>query len=41
LDPADPANVSLISRNIRRSFRAFGDDDHDGVDDDHEGKDGD
>ena len=36
LDPADPANVATISRNIRRSFRAFGDNDHDGVDDDHE-----
>jgi hypothetical protein len=36
LDPADPANLETINRNIRRSFRAFGDDDHDGVDDDHE-----
>jgi hypothetical protein len=39
LDPTDPANVATISRNIRRSFRAFGDDDHDGVDDDHEDED--
>jgi hypothetical protein len=36
LDPTDPANMATISRNIRRSFRAFGDDDHDGVDDGHE-----
>lgn len=41
LDPTNPANIALISRNIRRSFRAFGDDDHDGVDDDHENEDGD
>jgi hypothetical protein len=33
LDPADPTNLGTINRNIRRSFRAFGDDDHDGVDD--------
>jgi len=37
LDPADPLNLGAINRNIRRSFRAFGDDDHDGLDDDHEG----
>jgi hypothetical protein len=36
LDPADPTNLGTINRNIRRSFRAFGDADHDGVDDDHE-----
>jgi hypothetical protein len=36
LDPADPANVGIISRNIKRSFRAFGDNDHDGHDD-HDG----
>jgi hypothetical protein len=36
LDPADPTNLGAINRNIRRSFRAFGDDDHDGIDDDHE-----
>jgi hypothetical protein len=36
LDPADPTNLGTINRNIRRSFRAFGDNDHDGVDDDHE-----
>jgi hypothetical protein len=40
LDPADPANLGTINRNIRRSFRAFGDDDHDGVDDSHEGNHG-
>ena len=33
LDPADPRNAGIISRNIRRSFRAFGDNNHDGVDD--------
>ena len=37
LDPADPANANTINRNIRRSLRAFGDDDHDGIDDTHEG----
>lgn len=36
LDPADPTNLGTINRNIRRSFRAFGDHDHDGVDDDQE-----
>jgi hypothetical protein len=43
LDPADPRNAAIISRNIRRSFRAFGDNNHDGVDDhrhgDHDGDD--
>jgi hypothetical protein len=38
LDPADPANAVIISRNVRRSFRAFGDNDHDGRDD-HDGDD--
>jgi hypothetical protein len=37
LDPSDVTNLGAINRNIRQSFRAFGDDDHDGVDDDHEG----
>ena len=36
LDPNDPANAGTINANIRHSFRAFGDEDHDGVDDDHE-----
>jgi hypothetical protein len=36
LDPSDTTNLGAINRNIRRSFRAFGDNDHDGVDDDHE-----
>jgi hypothetical protein len=36
LDPNDPANAETINANIRHSFRAFGDEDHDGVDDDHE-----
>jgi hypothetical protein len=40
LDPAAPANLGTISRNIRRSFRAFGDDDHDGHDDDRDHEDG-
>jgi hypothetical protein len=35
LDPSDTTNLGAINRNIRRSFRAFGDNDHDGVDDDH------
>ena len=38
LDPADPANAVIISRNVRRSFRAFGDNNHDGRDD-HDGDD--
>ena len=33
LDPADPRNAAIISRNIKRSFRAFGDNNHDGHDD--------
>jgi len=41
LDPADPTNLGAINRNIRRSFRAFGDDDHDGIDDDHDEHEGD
>ncbi len=36
LDPNDPANAETINANIRHSFRAFRDEDHDGVDDDHE-----
>ena len=36
LDPNDPANAETINANIRQSFRAFADEDHDGVDDDHE-----
>src|SRR2546428_6140059 len=36
LDPHDPANAETINANIRHSFRAFADEDHDGVDDDHE-----
>jgi hypothetical protein len=40
LDPTNPANVALISQNIRRSFRAFADNNHDGADDAHEGPDG-
>src|SRR6267378_208788 len=36
LDPNDPANAETINANIRHSFRAFGDADHDGVDDDQE-----
>ena len=36
LDPNDPANAETINANIRHSFRAFADEDHDGVDDDHE-----
>src|SRR6266699_4003070 len=35
LDPNDPANAETINANIRHSFRAFADEDHDGVDDDH------
>ena len=34
LDPNDPANGETINANIRHSFRAFGDQDQDGVDDD-------
>lgn len=36
LDPRDPAKAGAINANIRKSFRAFGDDDHDGLDDHHE-----
>jgi hypothetical protein len=40
IDPATAtpgsANGALVSDNIRRSFKAFRDDDHDGQDDDHE-----
>ncbi|HZX96093.1 MAG TPA: hypothetical protein VFE90_16350 [Myxococcales bacterium] len=35
LDPRDPAARAAIEANIRASFRAFRDDDEDGVDDDH------
>ncbi len=35
-DPTNPANAEAINANIRKSFKAFGDDDHDGIDDDHE-----
>jgi hypothetical protein len=35
IDPTNSANQHAIERNIRRSLRAFEDDDHDG-DDDHE-----
>jgi hypothetical protein len=41
LDPMDVTNTGAINRNIRRSFRAFGDRDHDGIDDDHEDDHGD
>jgi len=37
IDPTNPANAEVIERNIRRSARAFEDDDHDGVDDQGEG----
>jgi hypothetical protein len=37
LDPTDANNTGAINRNIRRSFRAFGDHDRDGVDDEHDG----
>jgi len=37
IDPTNPANAEAIERNIRRSARAFEDDDHDGVDDHEEG----
>ena len=37
IDPTNSANGEAIGANIRRSFRAFEDDNHDGVDDDHEG----
>ena len=33
LDPSNSANASRIAANIASSFRAFGDDDHDGFDD--------
>jgi hypothetical protein len=33
------ANGAIVSDNIRRSFKAFRDDDHDGRDDDHHGND--
>ncbi len=36
IDPTKPANAEAINANIRKSFRAFGDDDHDGLDDHHE-----
>jgi len=36
LDPTNQTNAGAIDRNIRRSFRAFADHDHDGVDDEHE-----
>jgi len=37
IDPSSPTSRSLIEHNIRVSFRAFRDDDHDGEDDEHEG----
>lgn len=40
IDPTNTLNAQLIDRNIRRSFRAFQDDDHDGVDDHNEGSGG-
>lgn len=40
IDPTNTANAQQIDRNIRRSFRAFEDDDHDGVDDHNEGSGG-
>ena len=40
IDPTNPANAEAIERNIRQSFRAFEDDNHDGTDD-HEGGGGD
>jgi hypothetical protein len=40
LDPNDVTNTGAINRNIRRSFRAYGDHDHDGIDDEHEGEHG-
>lgn len=36
LDPSDGADAATIARNIRASFRAFGDDDRDGEDDEAE-----
>jgi hypothetical protein len=36
LDPSDLANATAIARNIRASFRAFGDDDRDGEADETE-----
>jgi len=42
IDPTNSANAAQIDANIRRSFRAFSDDDENGVDDEHEnGDDGD
>ena len=35
VNPADATNASLINGNIKRSFHAFEDDDHDGEDDHH------
>lgn len=40
IDPTNTANAALIDSNIQRSFRAFEDDDHDGVDDHNEGSGG-
>ena len=40
IDPTNSANGDAIGANIRRSFRAFEDDNHDGVDDDLEGEQG-
>jgi hypothetical protein len=37
IDPTDPANAEAIERNIRQSFRAFEDDNHDAMDDHQEG----
>ena len=39
IDPTNAANAEAIAANIRGSFEAFEDNDHDGVDDDHEGPD--
>jgi hypothetical protein len=37
VNPADATNASLINGNIKRSFHAFEDEDHDGEDDHHHG----
>jgi hypothetical protein len=38
IDPTNAANADAIAANIRGSFEAFEDNDHDAVDDDHEGE---
>ena len=40
IDPTNAANAEAIAANIRGSFEAFEDNDHDAVDDEHEGPDG-